>query len=580
MFSYGFFTVLVTLYFLIKRSSDDALKYIYAIPLLMLIWVNTHGAFVIGCFFLAVAVVGEGINFVVKPSPGLSPNQFKHIAIASVLSIFALFITPYGYKYPLQLITQFVSGTQNENFSNVSAYLSIFDNSLSHLNIPQYLSITLLILLPFFIEKVVRRSVDFGLILVVITFLLLGTGYGRLSYFCPVVLLFTLHHLMQDSQWWSNVRQNKNLYRSIALISLALMLGMLVHRDQVIKLGDPRGNTLQAGYLNPVSETEFIQTFFPDQRYCNGYNGGGYMLWKIGPEQKVMIDPRYFPYSSWYNDWFDMSTSAEPESKINKFTCDLWVLNHRYEYMNSALVKMPDWKLVFVGEAAAVYARPEHFAKIDGLQLSDRLPTIASLPRTALVINLLLYNGELRHALQLAESIQSRWSNTRNAEKAKNALAFVKATIAFKAENYFIAYSLFSIANTEDAVISNRKRQIQAGQFLTETNWHEGDLSSAHRIAQEVLALDSDNVISLYNAASLSLKNSNQYLVPPNSDWKKWLKRFLELSTGESAVPAKYLGYAKQMLDTGIAVPKPPLRPASRNSLTEENQELLQSFIL
>jgi len=579
LFSCGLFTVLVALYFLIKRSRDDALKYIYAIPLLMLIWVNTHGAFVIGCFFLAVAVVGEGINFVAKPSPGLSPNQFKHIAIASVLSIFALFLTPYGYEYPLQLVTQSINGAQNENFTNVSAYLSIFDDSLSHLDMPLYLGMSLLILLPFFVEKLVKRSVDFGLILVIIAFLVLSTGYGRLSYFLPVVLLFSLRHMVLDSQWWSKIRHNPNLHRAIALSSLILMIGMLAHRDQVIKLGDPRGGALQAGYLNPASETEFIQTYFPGERYCNGYNGGGYMLWKIGPTQKVMIDPRYFPYSSWYNDWFNMSTSATPASKISRFHCNLWVLNHKYEHMNSALVKMPEWKLVFVGEAAAVYARPEQFAKMGGLQLSGGLPEVTSLPRTALILNLLLYSGELKHALWLAESIQPRWSDTGNAEKAKNALDFVRGTIAFKAENYFVAYGLLSSANTEDAVISNRKRQIQAGQFLTEKRWHENDISSAQHVAVEVLTLNPDNIISLYNAASLSLENANQYLIPENDDWKKWLTHFLNLSADESSIPPQYLVYARQMLDTGIAVSKPPLRLAPPNTLTDENQALLDSFI-
>ncbi len=580
LFSYGLFTVLVALYFLIKRSKDTGLRYIYAIPLLMLVWVNTHAGFMIGCFFLAVAVMGEGINYIAKPSPKLTPNQFKHIAYAATLSILALFITPYGHEYLFQLIAEFYSGDRQENYSNVSAYLGIFDDSLSHLNMPQYLGGMLLLLVPFFIEKKMQRSVDFGLILIVIAFLVLSTGYGRLSYFLPVVLLFSLHHLILDSQWWLRVQHNQNLHRFIALSILILMVGMLAHRDQVILLGDSRGGALQAGYLNPASETDFIQTYFPEERFCNGYNGGGYMLWKVGPKRKVMIDPRYFPYHSWYNDWFNMSTSATPASKISRFHCDLWVLNHQYEYMNSALVKMPDWKLVFVGEAAAVYASSEKFARMGGLQLSSGLPEITSLPRTALILNMLLYSGELKHALWLAEAIQPRWSGTGNAEKAKNALNFVRGTIAFKAENYFVAYGLLGSANTDDAVISNRKRQIQAGQFLTEKRWHEDNISSAHRIAIEVLALNPDNIISLYNAASLSLENANQYLIPKNDDWEKWLKRFLELSSDESSIPPKYLEYAQQMLDTGVSVSKPPLRLAPTKTLTDENQALLDSFIL
>jgi hypothetical protein len=578
LFSYGLFSILVALYFLIKRSGDDSLKFIYAIPIVMLVWVNTHAAFAVGCLFFGVAFIGEAINYFAKSPTRLSPYQFKHIAYAAGLSMLALFITPYGYEYPFQLLEEFTSGARQENYSNVSAYLGIFDDTLSHLNMPQYLGLMGLMLLPFIAEKVPQRKIDYGLILLIIAFIALSTGYGRLSYFCPVVLLFSLNHLLLDSERWQRLLKTPTYHGLVTFVSLALMIGMVAHRGYEKSIGDTRGGYLGAGYLNPVSETDFVQSYFPQKKICNGYNGGGYLLWKISPHQKVMIDPRYFPFYSWYDDWFDMTASKKPAEKIAEFKCDLWMLNHVYEYMVSALVKMPDWKLVFVGESGVVFVRPEQYAELGGLQLSDGLPDITSLPRTAHILNLFLQEKEYQRALQLAEALQKKWSATGNAAKAERALAFVRGTIAYEAKSDLLAYGLLSKGNTGETVISNQARQIKAGQFLTEKLWRQGELTASLRVAREVLELQPDDLISLYNAAAISLQVADPVKHVPYDEWK-WLKRFLELTAGGSIVPEKYVGYAEQMLNTGEAISKPPLRPANRAQVSEQHKKLLDSFL-
>ena len=49
-------------------------------------------------------------------------------------------------------------------------------------------------------------------------------------------------------------------------------------------------------YWNPVDEVEFLQKYHPGlKNIINDYDSGGYLIWKLYPQTKVLIDPRSFP---------------------------------------------------------------------------------------------------------------------------------------------------------------------------------------------------------------------------------------------------------------------------------------------
>ena len=52
-------------------------------------------------------------------------------------------------------------------------------------------------------------------------------------------------------------------------------------------------------YQNSVQEAEFIRNHLSNYFLGNDYDTGGYLLWALSPEQKIFIDPRYFPFKDW-----------------------------------------------------------------------------------------------------------------------------------------------------------------------------------------------------------------------------------------------------------------------------------------
>lgn len=57
-------------------------------------------------------------------------------------------------------------------------------------------------------------------------------------------------------------------------------------------------------YWNPVDEVEFLKKYHPDLKsIINDYDSGGYLIWALYPQTKVLIDPRSFPYRKFWADY-------------------------------------------------------------------------------------------------------------------------------------------------------------------------------------------------------------------------------------------------------------------------------------
>jgi hypothetical protein len=72
-------------------------KQIYWLPLLMILWVNLHGGFVLGFMLLAVYLVAAGVQFFWGKTREQSGAWLKRLSLLTLLSAAASFVNPYGY---------------------------------------------------------------------------------------------------------------------------------------------------------------------------------------------------------------------------------------------------------------------------------------------------------------------------------------------------------------------------------------------------------------------------------------------------------------------------------------------------
>src|SRR5574341_1238251 len=122
--------LLLLLLAVLWRYKEEGKDHLWWLPLLFLVWVNTHGSWLIGLLVLGAYLVGgllPASTGMVSASPWSRPQLRKLLQVTG-LSLAALFINPYGYRlvrYPFDLAFR-----QKLNVSNVEEWMSVDFHSL------------------------------------------------------------------------------------------------------------------------------------------------------------------------------------------------------------------------------------------------------------------------------------------------------------------------------------------------------------------------------------------------------------------------------------------------------------------
>ncbi len=104
IFTYLFVSLL--LHFFLRYRYKGEAKPLYFIPVMMIPWVNIHGAFIVGIVLLGYLSV---LTFIESHINGNHSSQQKHLAIAFILTLAASLINPYGIEqlfFPFQVMDQ------------------------------------------------------------------------------------------------------------------------------------------------------------------------------------------------------------------------------------------------------------------------------------------------------------------------------------------------------------------------------------------------------------------------------------------------------------------------------------------
>jgi len=369
IFSFAFMTLIVWNWYKIKQVKQNVLYQIYLFPLVSLIWVNTHGAFVVGCLFLLCVGLGETINQVIYQQNALPRKLYYHLLLALFLSAGATLVTPYGYNYIHQLAIQSFDKQLQSDISHVQAYISTFAYRYVP-QIPVFADVAIGIILLVFSCSFRKKQLDFVPIISNLLFAFLFTVYGRFVF--PWIVVFSLSIVYYGAAV-SVVRINRKAIFIVTFSLASLILsGWFLHHEKKYPI---RGQFLQFGISEKFAideEIDFLIDNYKNARLANSYDHGAYILWKHWPKIKVMMDARYFPYKNWFNEFQTFSDGGNVEKFIEKYPFDAIVLKHLHYNLILWFYKSKDWQLVFYGKSAAVFVR-------SSLALSDRITAGVSL---------------------------------------------------------------------------------------------------------------------------------------------------------------------------------------------------------
>ncbi len=375
IFSLVCFHLLAWGYFGMKLEARDpgatpTKRWQWFFPLLMLFWVNSHGVFMFGLIALLILCTGEWLNRKFSPGYALPTPYLRRFTLASALSVVACFITPYGYRYPLQLARELlgmVSGTQSVNdavaYASLAAHQKITDVPAFHfVPILVFMALSLLWFWGLQWRCGSRgKRIDLALVGVNLAMAALYFWYVRTTYYWPpfwaYTCLYGLYIVTTTSEAGVSIVRPRLVPAVLsALVFVAVCAGSMVQSYVAPYAGSWLGFGIS--YWNPVLEAEWLERFDPQPRIYNDYDGGGYLLWRLYPQTKVMIDPRSFPYRAWYADYNRFEGGAVFNELLDQFEkADVAVISHKNQALWRNFAASGQWVVAWMGPSSAIFVR-------------------------------------------------------------------------------------------------------------------------------------------------------------------------------------------------------------------------------
>ncbi|MEM7032575.1 MAG: hypothetical protein AAF629_23685 [Chloroflexota bacterium] len=328
------------------------------LPLLMVVWVNSHGGFAIGFILLTCYLVGELFNAFLPhstPEPDfIGWTRWRHLLLASVITLFVVVINPHTWRmwlYPFQtvgigVLRDFIAEWQSPNFHQ-----------------PIVQSFLVLVLVMIAVLARTKHPMDW-------TDLALLGGWTTLSFFAvrnvpifalvctPILTRYTQYAL--DLQFGAQAlgrprRYSRIIYKlNVALLGFTL-LGAV---GQAIITLSPTTLDEREQIQFPVEATQFIAQTNPATPIFNSYNIGGYLIYHLWPDYPVFVDGRTDLYEDAFLRTYLATINALPgwQNALNQANIQTVIIENQSP-LAFALASQADWQQTFSSDKVVIFER-------------------------------------------------------------------------------------------------------------------------------------------------------------------------------------------------------------------------------
>jgi hypothetical protein len=337
---------------LARERGRNLLPWIYAAPCIVLVWVNTHGGFILAAPFIVIT----GITGLLT----LPRREALHVARAAGLCLVAPMVNPYGPRYPLQLISETLGFTSRPDIAWNNAFQPTFGAAGQYYHLPEFLAWMALGLAA---ACCLRRKGRLAVVALFLAYVPLYLIYVRSTFPLPAIFAYGVIHLSRGAQpfahaglaWQARLRRLGGPLAAVLFLWFGgrALYAAHSHPQTDAWLG------FGIAYSQPVDEAEFLAHGHFGPRIYNTYNAGGYLLWRLYPRYKVMVDARSFPYVSWFDELrdFSLSRSMYPFlAFLSRHPADVALADFEQDAVWRSFLNTPGWRPVFYGPSAAVFA--------------------------------------------------------------------------------------------------------------------------------------------------------------------------------------------------------------------------------
>jgi hypothetical protein len=349
MFGYLFLVLELIALERFRRGKPRALWFL---PPLFMVWINTHGSWIIGLGVIFVFWASGLMDFRIG---GVEARRWTvaeriRLELIFLLCLAAIPFTPYGTRLAAYPFT--VASTLPLNVGNVLEWQPMpFNIAGGKLFLGVVIAFFALQMMFQFTWRVAEVALCFGGILMSclhVRFLLLFVPF-----FAPLFATML-------ARWLPPYDKKKDHYILNAILMTAVVVAMVRYfptRDGVEKI---------VARTFPVHAVEYLHQHPAPGPMYNTYGFGGYLIWKL-PEQKVFIDGRGDLYEDGgaFNEYLQVADLKPAAWLVLQAHGIQSCLLESAEPLSTVLAARPDWEKRYTDGVSTLFVRRSTAASLD-----------------------------------------------------------------------------------------------------------------------------------------------------------------------------------------------------------------------
>ena len=332
------------LFFLhIDLARQRNIRFLYALPVISLVWANCHGGVILGLALLALVSLTIWLD-------SSSPRRQKMLWFVVTLGVFiSTLLTPNGlltYAYILQLQGSELQARTSEYTSALRLFELGYHWTQAYIYL--FYLVALAALYRFFRQRLWSYAA--------ITLFLALISINSFRYYA-FFLLVASPYLMAGLNTLVKVSPR------LTLATQATVLGMIVTLFAILLASGPapRGGILADRY--PTQLAQYVKDSRVGGLSFNTLEWGGYLIWQLSPRVVPFIDGRMLDGSRFAPYTHMLWATTQGQEFFNRIGFDLVIVPHVGKYNSRPysiiqyLDRHPDWKLAFRDSQGVVFVR-------------------------------------------------------------------------------------------------------------------------------------------------------------------------------------------------------------------------------
>ncbi len=346
----GYLFLVITLIVLerFRRSHTGGL---WLLPPIFLVWVNTHGSFVLGLFALGVYWASGlvDIHWGGLASRLWTSGERLRLELIALLSLIALTITPYGTEvclYPLNM-----AFSQPVNVANIQEWQPMTFGDI-------FGKLFLALVLGFLLAQVTLgptwRLEEFVLFFVGVAGACIHLRFVLIFVpFCATFLAVIV------ARWIPSYDSTKDKYALNAVLMTLVVAGVIGYFPSRADLE----KVMEKDW--PVRAVAYLRQHPVPQPMFNSYLYGGYLIWQMADVNKVFIDGRgdLYERSGAFSDYLAIARlGIAAPFLLDAYGIQSCLIEHN-ELLRTLLANSPEWQRVYSDNVSVLFVRRDKMLK-------------------------------------------------------------------------------------------------------------------------------------------------------------------------------------------------------------------------